>query len=92
MKMELDKALTLLFDLCEAAELSVSLEYDNGKRVPGEFINAPDGEENHVEQGPKGYKVEVGEWGAEQLEPTLIDAVRVAFSILTTEYADRLTK
>jgi hypothetical protein len=84
-------AVVLFFALCEKAEVSASIEYDNGKRIPGEFINAPDGEENHVEQGPTGYKVEVGGWSPDpNLFPKFADAITEAFSILCDKFGDRV--
>jgi hypothetical protein len=83
--MNLQEGLVSLFLLCERAELSCELRYDNGKFIFGELINfdnpTAEPDPSTIRQGPKGYNVEVGgtvirgENGSEQLHPTLKSAV-----------------
>lgn len=83
--MNLQEGLVSLFVLCERAELSCELYYNNGKCIPGGLINPDDlvaePDPSTIRMGPRGYNIEVGgavmlnEDGSEQLYPTLKSAV-----------------
>jgi hypothetical protein len=90
-KMNVLDGLLGLFLLCEKDQLSVQLEYSNGKYIPGELINYDDpGAEPdpaNVRQGPSGYTVEVSGYynqdddDNEKLYPTIKEAVQAGLSL-----------
>lgn len=72
----------LLASLCQYYKRSFSIEWDNGRYIPGEFIDPKhlDAEPlpEHIRQGPVGWEVEVGGWAHEGLLPTLDRALNAA--------------
>ena len=84
----------LLLTLCERYDTSVTLEYDTGRFVDGKDIPIVDGKpdfdaaEEYMQQGPRGWTVEVGgesyanEDDSEILYPSLEDAATAGLRLL----------
>jgi len=64
--MNTQDGLLLLMTICEKLDIRVSLEYDPGRYIPGEFItpeNIGEDQPDHIVQGPKGWTIEVANYG-----------------------------
>lgn len=60
--MNVSEALITLLMLCKDNGYSFSFEYDNGKRIPGEFIMLPEEEQKlHIRQDPPTYEISVSD-------------------------------
>ena len=90
------QAFQLLTSICEAEGISMSLDYDNGKYIPGEFLdpNNPGAEPKpeYIKQGPAGWKITVGGYSINDLDTgedklsvlgqALASGVGIAYEIL----------
>lgn len=58
------QAFQLLTSICEAEGIRMSLEYDNGKYIPGELLDmyniGAEPKAEYVRQGPSGWRITVG--------------------------------
>ncbi len=85
-----------LVTLCLEQDISVRIEFETGRYVPGSKMFGPDNRhldtdeipEEDVVQGPQGFRVEVGmqslngEDGHDALYPSLLEAVNAGLQIL----------
>lgn len=67
---------------CEDQGFSLDLCYDNGKYIPGKFINQ-DGtyDEDNVVQGPCGWTIEIGGYSDDELR-SLYETIAEGFQLL----------
>jgi len=83
--MNVQDGLLLLVTLCEKSDIRLTLEYDVGRSVSGKFLDlnnlsAPVPPE-HIEQGPKGWTVQVDMMGDGELH-TLPEAIAIGLAVL----------
>lgn len=95
--MKLSQALFLLFSECRKYGYSVTVSWENGKYVPGEFLdlNNPTAEVDpkNVRQGEEGFTVEVGNLEPEHnMFPTLDGAIGAGFNMLRVILEERSKK
>lgn len=66
--MKTSEVLWIIMQECVRIGVSFNLEYDNGKRIPGEFVMCPEEEQKqHIEQGPTGWSIDIGGYGSAPL-------------------------
>ena len=81
--MKTSEALWILMSECVRIGVSFSLEYDNGKRIPGEFVMCSEEEQKlHIRQDPAGWNIEVAAYGNDGLLPDISKAVSTGLMIL----------
>lgn len=89
--MNLAEGILTLFLLCENSGIGLTLDYDNGRYIPGEFTDKYDPLKNppeeYIRQGPKGWTIDVGGWGTDELQD-LDDAIVTGFQILKEKFLD----
>jgi len=68
---------------CVRIGVSFTLEYDNGKRIPGEFVMCPEEEQKlHVRQDPAGWNIDIAGYGNQDLLPDINKAISTGLYIL----------
>jgi hypothetical protein len=82
------EALFLMIAECQRIGVSFSLEYDNGKRIPGKYFNLSEAEQRkHIEQGPTGFTIEIAGYfqekdGKQSLYPNLNGTLNSGVALL----------
>jgi hypothetical protein len=77
-------SLEKLFIFCELKQVGLTIEYDPGYYIPGEYAMLPEKEAlKYMRRGPSGYSVEVGGYSIERsLFKSLEEAVTIGWSLL----------
>lgn len=88
--MKTSEALWIIMSECVRIGVSFTLEYDNGKRIPGEFVMCSEEEQKqHIRQDPTGWNIDIAGYGNDGLLSNISEAISIGLYILRDVLAEK---